>query len=304
MNAYRLQSHAGPYGPSITPVGWLRDRARARRARSRRDRSRAHVRRSPRSCAVVASFGDFGCVLPGMPRVLPNPRCVRFPAGLGRRTRRPRTRFTASDGSSASGRRASSAVDDVEPDRLRRTDQRGRHERTGHAGRRPADQRGEHRRRRCEMHGAADDRRLDDVVLELLVRRGRSPSAITPLSGLALKASSTKNEPPRNPPICGMRFVIAAQMPASGASGMPRMSPDGQDHRAVQQRDRDRAGEVPGDRAVHDAPDVVGPLAACRWHEPAAAAHERVAVEQHRDRRDEDEQRRARARRGAGRPTR
>ena len=71
------------------------------------------------------------------------------------------------------------------------------------------------------------------------------------------------------------------------------MSPDGEDHRAVQQRHRDRAGEVPGDRAVDDAPDVVGPLAAGRWHEPAGTADDRVAVEQDGDRGDEHEQRRA-----------
>ena len=75
------------------------------------------------------------------------------------------------------------------------------------------------------MNGVPDDRRLDDVVLQLLVGE-EDDRAITPLSGLAVKASSTKNDPPRKPPIWGMRLVIAAQMPASGASGIPRIRPD------------------------------------------------------------------------------
>ena len=92
-----------------------------------------------------------------------------------------------------------------------------------------------------------------------------------------------------------MRLVIAAQMPASGASGIAEDQSRREDHRAVEQRHGDRAGEVAGDRAVDDAADVVGAVRAHRRHEAAAATHERVAVEQHRDRGDEHEQRGAQA---------
>ena len=50
-------------------------------------------------------------------------------------------------------------------------------------------------------------------------------AAMTAVTGLSVRASRTKNAPPRKPPICGMKLVSIDQIPAMGASGTPRTRP-------------------------------------------------------------------------------
>ena len=68
-----------------------------------------------------------------------------------------------------------------------------------------ADERGDHRRRRREPHRAADDQRLQHVVLESAGRRGRSTRQTTPVDrALGRGRAATNGTAPRKPPICGI----------------------------------------------------------------------------------------------------
>ena len=177
----------------------------------------------------------------------------------------------------------------VEPDGLGRTDQRGGDEGTGHAGGRAAHERGEHRGRRCQVDGAPDDGRLNDVVLQLLVRQ----------------EDDERDQP-------GQRSLRQSEQDEEGASEKPTDlrdevgdgGPDrrerserdaeeqsgGEDHRAVEYRDRHRPGEVAGDGSIDDPSDLVGACASLRRHGPPHTGDQCLAVEQHSDRDDEDQQ--------------
>ena len=69
-----------------------------------------------------------------------------------------------------------------EVDRLRRAEHRDREQAADEAAGRDADERGDHRRRRRELHRAADDHRLQHVVLECSGTRGRSTRQATPMA--------------------------------------------------------------------------------------------------------------------------
>ncbi len=55
-------------------------------------------------------------------------------------------------------------------DGLRRAEQRNREQPADDAAGRHSHERGDHRRGRCQVHRPPDDHRLQDVVLDLLVR--------------------------------------------------------------------------------------------------------------------------------------
>ena len=96
-------------------------------------------------------------------------------------------------------------------------------------------------------------------------------------------ARSTKNDPPRNPPTCGIRSVSIAQTAANGASGTPSNRPSVEHVQAHQDGHGDGAAEVAAERAVDDPTDVVGLCPAGRGEQAAEAAEQVLAVDQHGD---------------------
>ena len=175
-------------------------------------------------------------------------------------------------------RRSGSLPRLFEVERLGRADERRGHERARHAGRRAADEGGQHRGRRREVHRAADDGRADRRCSRTAGSRGTRRRRSAAVTGLSVRASSTKNEPPRNPPIWGMKFVSVDQSAAMGASGTPRSEPGGEDHEAVEHGDEQRAGEVAAEGLVDDLarPRRPAPGAtAARWRGPGARSPRR-----------------------------
>ena len=126
------------------------------------------------------------------------------------------------------------------------------------AARGDADERGDHRRRRREAHRAADDQRLQHVVLGLLVdeedRRGRSPRRPRPGSARA----ATNGTAPRKPPIWGIGLQIATHTASSGARGTPSDERRGEHDDPGERGHEQRARDVAPDDVVDEPADPVG----------------------------------------------
>ena len=74
------------------------------------------------------------------------------------------------------------------------------------------------------MFGYGKDRTFFDVGEDTRAAMNAAP-AMAPVSALSVSARITNTDPPRNPPICGMRFVIMTQAAASTISGTPSTRP-------------------------------------------------------------------------------
>ena len=58
-------------------------------------------------------------------------------------------------------------------------------------------------------------------------------AAMSAVGTPSVRANSTRNEPPRNPPICGIKSVSIAQIAASGMSGIPSSNPSASTYRPI-----------------------------------------------------------------------